>query len=83
MCVKGFTDCLSHDLHRDIDHDVSATTASLHQAFKVDLLSRTISTTMVVRDWCITILAHGWWVLIQSIVAIIRGGNCSHSSAWW
>ena len=34
-------------------------------------------TTLVIRDWCITNLAQlqGWWVLIQSIVGILRG--------WW
>ena len=34
---------------------------------------------MVVSDWCITILAHGRWVLIQSIVSLqcrrILGGR--------
>ena len=34
----------------------------------VDLLSRTIFTTVVVSDWRITNLAHGLWVSIQSIV---------------
>jgi len=30
------------------------------QVFIIDLLSRTICTTVVVSDWCITNLAHGW-----------------------
>ena len=38
-------------------------------------LSRTICTTVVVSDWCITNLAHDWWVSIQSIVGIVRGRN--------
>ena len=38
-------------------------------------LSRTICTTVVVSDWCITNLAHNWWVSIQSIVGIVRGRN--------
>ena len=43
---------------------------------KVDLLSGTnMYTTLVVSDWCITNLAQGWWVSIQSIVGIFRG--------WW
>ena len=37
--------------------------------------SRTICTTVVVSDWCITNLAHDWWVSIQSIVGIVRGRN--------
>ena len=45
----------------------------------VDLLSRTIYTTVVVSDWCIRKLAHGWWVSIQSIVGIVRGRNWSLS----
>ena len=43
----------------------------------VALLSRTICTTVVVSDWCITNLAHGWWVSIQSIVGTVRGRNWS------
>ena len=35
----------------------------------VDLLSRTY-TTVVLSDWCITNLAHGWRVSIQSSVGI-------------
>ena len=34
----------------------------------VDSLSRTICTTVVVSDWCITNLAHDWWVSIQITV---------------
>ena len=34
---------------------------------------------MVVSDWCIKNLAHGWWVSIQSIVGIVRGKNWSLS----
>ena len=43
--------------------------------FSINLLSRIICTTVVVSDWCITNLAHGWWVSIQSIVGIVRGRN--------
>ena len=43
----------------------------------VALLSRTICTFVVVSDWCITNLAHGWWVSIQSIVGTVRGRNWS------
>ena len=49
----------------------------------VDLLSRTVCTTVVVSDWCITNLASGWWVSMQSNVGIIRGGNCSLSGPLW
>ena len=53
-------------------------TAGFHQLIvsnSVNLLNRTICTTVVVRDWCITNVAHGWWVSIQSIVCIVRGRN--------
>ena len=43
----------------------------------VALLSRTICTTVVVSDWCITNLSHGWWVSIQSIVGTVTGRNWS------
>ena len=40
--------------------------------------------TMVVSDGCIINLAYGWWVLIQSIVGIVRGRNWSLSGpVWW
>ena len=38
---------------------------------------RTICTTVVVSDWCITNLVHGWWVSIQSTVGIVWGRNWS------
>ena len=50
-------------------------TFRLHTAGSVDLLSRTICTTVVVSDWCISNLAHGWWVSSQSIIGIVRGRN--------
>ena len=34
----------------------------------VGLLNRTICATVVVINWCITELAHSWWVSIQSII---------------
>ena len=81
MCIKGFVYCLSHDCHIDIDHDVSTMYCRSSSGGSVNLLS--ICATMLVDDWCIMNLAHGWWVLIQSIVGIIRGGNCSLSSPLW
>ena len=52
-------------------------TAVLHQAIKsIYWVGLTVMyTTLVVSDWCITNLAQGWWVSIQSIVGIFRG--------WW
>ena len=59
-----------------IDRDVSTACRS-SSGDSIDLLSRNICTAVVVSDWCITNLAHGWWVLIQSIVGIMRGRNWS------
>ena len=42
MCMNGLVYCLSLDCHFDIDGD------------SVDLLCRSICTTVVVSDWCIT-----------------------------
>ena len=47
------------------------------------IFSRTNCTTMAASDWCITKVAHDWWVSIQSMVGIIRGGNCSLSDLLW
>ena len=64
---------LSHDSRVDIDRDVSTAHCSSSSGDSVDLLSRTICTTVVVNDWCITNLTQDWWVSIQSIVGIVRG----------
>ena len=43
--------------------DVLFVVASLNlKVPSVDLLSKTICSTVVVSDWCIKNLAHGWWV---------------------
>ena len=81
--LKGLVYLLSHDCHIDIDRDISTAYCRSSSRVSVDLLSRTICTTMVVSDWCITNLAHCWWVSIQSIVGITRGGNCSLSGPLW
>ena len=81
--MKGFVYRLPHDRHLDIDREVSTTYCASSTGDSVDLLSTTIRTTMVFSDWCITNLAHGWWVSIQRIVGIIRGGNCSLSVPLW
>ena len=64
---------LSHDSRVDIDRDVSTAHCSSSSGDSVDLLSRTICTTVVVNDWCITNLTQDWWVSILSIVGIVRG----------
>ena len=44
-------------------NDVLFAVASLNlKVPSVDLLSKTICTTVVVSDWCIKNLAHGWWI---------------------
>ena len=72
MCIKDLVYRLSHDCPFDIDREVSIAHCRSSSGDSVDLLSRTICIIVVVSDWCITNLAHGWWVSIQSIV---RGGN--------
>ena len=69
ICIKGSVFRLSHDCHFDIDsRDVSTELGRVLQVSlgdSVDLLSRTICTTMVVRDWCIANLFHGWRFVVQ------------------
>ena len=60
--IKGLVYHLSHNCHFDIDRDVSTAHYRSSSSDSVDLLSRTICTTLVVSDWCITFLAHCWWV---------------------
>ena len=47
----------------------------------VNLLSGTLSITMVGSEWCITNLTYGRWILIQSIVGINRRANLSQQRA--
>ena len=68
ISIKGLVYCSSHDCYFDIDREVSTADCRSSSGDSVDLLSQTICTTLVVSDWCITNLAHGWWVSIQSIV---------------
>jgi len=56
MCIKGLVYRLSYDCHLDIDRDAHCRSSS---GDSVELLSRTICTSVVVSDWCITNLAHG------------------------
>ena len=70
-CIKGLVYRFSHDCNFDIDRDVSTAHCRSSSGDGVDLLSRTIFTTVVVSDWCITNLALGRWVSIQSIVSFI------------
>ena len=65
---KGCSLSLSYDCQFDIDRDVSTAHCRFSSGDSVDLLSLIICNTLVVS-------AHGWWVSIQSIVGIVRGGN--------
>ena len=58
--MKGLVYCLSHDNLFDIDRNVSIVHCRSSSGDSVDLLRRSIYTTVVVSDWCITNLAHGW-----------------------
>ena len=68
MCIKGLVLSFVSRFHFDIDRDVSTVHCRSSTGDSVDLLIRTICTTVVVSDWCITNLAHGWWISVQSIV---------------
>ena len=81
--LKGLVYLLSHDCHFDIDYGVLAALCRSSSGDSVGLLSQTICTSVVVTDWCITNLAHGWWVSIQRILGIIRRGNWSLSGPLW
>ena len=81
-CVrKGFIVCFT--IVTDIDWDVLTAYCRSSSGDSVDLLRRTICTSVVVCDWCITNLSRGYLVPIHSIVGIIRGGNCSFSDLLW
>ena len=68
MRKMGLVNRLSHDCHIDIDRDVSTAYCRSSSGDSVDLVSRTIWTTVVVIVTDVfTNLAHGWWVSIQSI----------------
>ena len=60
--IKGFY-LLSHSLsHFDIDRDILIK-YRVSSDSSVDLLSGTIILfSVVVSDWCIMNLDHGWWI---------------------
>ena len=53
MCIKGFVNRLSYDCQKDIDRGVSTSYSRSSSGNGVDLLSRTIRITLVVKNWCI------------------------------
>ena len=63
--LKGLVYRLSY-VCQFIDHGISTAHCNSPPSDTVDLLSRTMFTTVVVSDWCITNLAHSWWVSILS-----------------
>ena len=54
MCIKGFVYRWSYESCLDIDRGVSTAYCRSSLGDNVELLSGTISTTVVVSDWCIT-----------------------------
>ena len=58
--MKGFIYRLSCDSHLDVVCDVSAAFCRSSTGGSVDLLSWTICTTVVVSDWYVMNIAHGW-----------------------
>ena len=59
--LKGLVYRLSYVCHFDIDRGISTAHCRSPSSDSVDLLSRTMFTTLVVSDWCITNLAHSWF----------------------
>ena len=53
MCIEGFVNRLSHDCHLDIERGVSTANCRSSSGDKVDLLSRTICSTLVVSSWMV------------------------------
>lgn len=74
---KGFRLSFVSQLSLDIDRDVStAYRKSASSGHSADSLSGAIYTTVNVSDWCITNLAHCWWVSIlrsKALLALYRG----------
>ena len=63
--LKGLVYRLSYVCHL-IDQRISTTHCNSPPSDTFDLLSRTIFTSVFVSDWCVTNLAHSWWVSILS-----------------
>ena len=53
MRIKGFVNRLSHDCHLDIERGVSTSSCRSSSGDRVDLLSRTICSTLVVSSWMV------------------------------
>ena len=68
--VLSFVSRLSISI--DIDHHVSTAHSRSSSGDSVDLLSQTICTTLVVSDWCITNLAHGWVKFIDRFINWVK-----------
>ena len=58
--LKGLVYRLSHDCHLDIDRDVSTAHCRSSSGDIVDLLSRTICTTLVLSDWVSRTMVGGF-----------------------
>ena len=56
--LKGLIYRLFHDSQFDIDCEFSTAHCKSSSGVSVELLSRTICTTVFVSDWCITNLSH-------------------------
>ena len=75
---KGFAYRFSHDSHLDIDREGLTAYCRSSSGDSVDFWEYLYNVPVwLLSDWYITILAHGFWVSIQSIVGIVRGENCS------
>ena len=78
QCIKGFACRFYHNSHLDIEREGLTAYCRSSSGDSVDFGTILCNVPVwLFSDWCVMILAHGCWVSIQSIVGIIRGGNCS------
>ena len=68
--MKGFLNSLPSDCHLDIDSHFSTAYCRGSSGDGVDLLSRTICTTMVVSDLCNMNLAYYYVVKMQNAMNV-------------
>ena len=72
MCIKGLVLSFVSRFHFDIDRDVSTAHCRSSSGNSVDLLSRTICTTVVVIDCSLIV---GGFRSKALLVSIVRGRN--------
>ena len=78
MCIKGFVNRLSHDSDLDIERDVSTAYCRSSSGDRVDLLSRTICSTVVVSSGMVA-----GFRTIKVLLALSEEEKCALSGPQW